>query len=146
MSEENRQRKLPPWFWLAAAGGLAWNIYGVIQFLPSVNGSVETLMGQGMTLEQAQFYLQLPSWMTGAFAVGVFGGTLGCLMLLARTPLARPVLGVSLLAYVALYIGDVTQGVFTMFGVGQAVVLTVVVLIAAALLWLSVFQQRRYSW
>ncbi len=145
MPEENRQRKLPPWYWLAAAAGLAWNVFGIIQFLPTVNGTVGTLMAQGMTEEHAQFYLNLPSWMSVGFAFGVFGGTLGCHLLLVRAPLARPVFGVSLMAYVALYIGDITEGVFKMFGVGQVAVLTAVVLIAAGLLWLSVFQQQGYS-
>jgi hypothetical protein len=51
--------------------------------------------------------------------------------------LARPVLALSLLAYVALWIGDAIHGVFAAMGAPQVVILTVVVAFAAALLALS---------
>ncbi len=146
MSEDNAQRALPKWFWPVAILGLAWNIFGIVQFLPTVQGSVGSLMSNGMTKEQAELYVSLPSWMTVAFATGVFGGALGCLLLLLRSPWSRPVFVVSLAAYLVLYVGDITQGVFQAFGMGQVIILTTVVLIAAGLMWVSMRQFRRVSW
>ncbi len=127
----------PKWFWVAAALGFAWNIFGVVQFFSTFGGTRESLMHGGMTQPQADLYLRLPLWMTVSFAVGVFGGVVGSILLLLRRSFAVPVFLVSLVAYGVLYVGDITQGVFAAFGTPQVVILTTVVLIAIALLWLA---------
>ena len=81
--------------------------------------------------------------MTSAFAIGVFGGALGSVLLLLRNKAAAPVFAISLAGYVVLYIGDITQGVFAVFGARQVIILTTVVLIASALLWLALHIRRR---
>jgi hypothetical protein len=78
-------------------------------------------------------YFSLPAWMTAVFAIGVFGGLLGSLALLARRAAALPVLAASLFGYVALFSGDVYFGVFDALP-GQLAILAFVVLIALALL------------
>jgi hypothetical protein len=94
-------------------------------------------MASGLTQPQATLYAALPWWMNTVFAIGVFGGTVGSVLLLLRKSIAIPVFVVSLVAYVILYIGDITQGVFAAFGTPQVVILSTVVAIAAALLWLA---------
>lgn len=128
---------LPTWFWIAAIAGLAWNVFGAVQFVGSLSATPESLQEQGLTAEQATVMLGYPSWMTVAFAIGVFGGVIGCLLLLVRKPAAVAVFAVSLLAFIALYIGDIVHGVFAAMGTPQIVILSIVVLIAAALLWLA---------
>ncbi|MFN7496667.1 MAG: hypothetical protein ACK5XZ_12185 [Hyphomonadaceae bacterium] len=49
----------------------------------------------------------------------------------------------SLVAYVVLYIGDIVHGVFAALGPPQVIVLTVVVAIAAALLWVARFSDKQ---
>lgn len=133
---------VPNWlFWTTAVFGLAWNIFGVVQFLHSLAGSAGALMAQGMTAEQATLYLNLPRWMTAAFAVGVFGGVVGSVLLLLRSRFSLPVFAVSLVAYCVLYVGDIVEGVFAAFGTPQVVILTFVVLVAVGLLALA-WQQR----
>ena len=66
------------------------------------------------------------------FGIGTFGGLLGSLLLTLGKP-ARTVLAASLLAYVALWLGDLFHGVFAAFGTPQVVILTLVVAIAAGL-------------
>lgn len=41
------------------------------------------------------------------------------------------------------YLGDITEGVFAVLGTPQVVVLTLVVIIAAGLLWLSIRARKR---
>lgn len=137
MANTLTKAKLPTWFWIVAVLGLAWNIFGVVQFLSTFNGTLESLMRNGLTSEQAKLYLSLPSWMTAAFAIGVFGGVIGNILLLIRKKISVSVFLLSLAGYIVLYIGDITQGVFKVFGTPQVVILTSVVLIAAGLLWLS---------
>ncbi|MFN5998165.1 MAG: hypothetical protein ACK47C_03330 [Paracoccaceae bacterium] len=125
------------WYWAAAGLGLAWNIFGAVQFVGSLSATPESLQAQGMTADQAAVMLGYPVWMTVVFAIGVFGGVLGCGLLLMRRSVAVPVFAVSLAGYIALYIGDIVHGVFAALGAPQVAVLSAVVLIAAALLWLS---------
>jgi hypothetical protein len=135
--------RVPGWFWAVAILGLAWNIFGVVQFLATAQGTIGSLMSSGLTQQQAELYLNLPIWMTSAFAIGVFGGALGSVLLLLRNKAAAPVFAISLAGYVVLYIGDITQGVFAVFGARQVIILTTVVLIASALLWLAQHIRRR---
>ncbi len=128
-----RMTAAPIWLTALSLGGIAWNVFGLAQFAGSVSATPETLMAQGMTAEQAAVMTGYPVWMTLAFAVGVLCGLVGsCLLLLRSTP-ARPVLAVSVAAYVALWIGDAVHGVFAALGTPQVVILTVVVAIAIAL-------------
>jgi hypothetical protein len=131
-----RNAGMPVWFWIAAGLGLAWNIFGVVQFLGSLSATSESLMASGLTAEQAAVMLGYPAWMTIAFAIG-FGGLIGCVLLLMKKRLAVTVFAVSLVGYVILYIGDITEGVFAAIGTSQVVILSMVVAIAAALLWLA---------
>ena len=126
-----------------AALGAAWNLFGVYQWWGQFNASPAMLMGKGMTPEQATLYALLPWWMTLVFAVGVFGGLAGSLLLLAGRRVAVPVLWASLGGYLVLYAGDIALGVFAVFGTPQVVVLTIVVAIAVGLLALAVQMERR---
>jgi hypothetical protein len=128
-------KAVPVWFWAMSGVGLAWNTYGVMQYLSAVQATPERLIAGGMTAEQAAIMTGYPGWMTMAFAVGVFGGLVGCLLLLMRRGTALPVFGLSLAGYVALYFGDIIHGVFAAMGMAQVIVLSVVVLIAAGLFW-----------
>lgn len=118
---------------LIAIFGIAWSLFGVMQFIPTLSDTPESLMRMGMSAEQAAAYAAYPAWMSVGFAAGAFGGVLGSALLLARRALAVPVLAASLVGYVVLFIGDITEGVFAALGAGQVGVLTLVVAIAAGL-------------
>ncbi|MBC7918992.1 MAG: hypothetical protein H7Y28_14405 [Rhodoferax sp.] len=137
MNPTNRPAATPKWLPVAAILGLAWNVFGFAQWLSKVQGTVGSMMETGLTLEQAQLYASLPLWMDAAFALGVLGGALGCVLLLLRLPQARAVFALSLAAYLVLYAGDIALGVFAVFGAPQVAILTIVVAIAAGLQWLS---------
>jgi len=131
-------RFAPP---LVAALGIAWNLFGVSQFLGTLRSTPESLMEMGMTRAQAAVYTSYPTWMTVGFAVGVFGGLAGSVLLLTRRRAAVPVFAASLAGYVVLFVGDVTEGVFAALGASQVAILSTVVAIAAGLLawsrWLA---------
>lgn len=129
--------RLPAWALAAALGGLAWNLFGALQLARAVRATPESLIASGLTPEQAAVMTGYPGWMTLAFCLGVAGGLIGSLLLALRRPAARSVLGVSLAAYVALWIGDAVHGVFAVMGAPQVAILTLVVAIAAALFGVS---------
>lgn len=129
--------RAPLWMIAAAVGGIAWNIFGVVQFAGSVTLTEADLIASGLTIDQATVMTGYPTWMTLAFAVGVFCGLAGSVLLLLRRSVAKPMLQASLVAYVALWIGDAVHGVFAALGTQQVVILSTVVAIAAALLAVS---------
>ncbi len=85
---------VPRSFWILSGLFLVWNLMGVMAFLMQVTMSDEALA----VLPEAQrdLYLGTPAWANAAFAVAVFGGTLGCIFLLLRKSWAVPVLILSL--------------------------------------------------
>ncbi|MBR0554605.1 hypothetical protein J5J10_02845 [Ciceribacter sp. L1K23] len=129
--------RAPVWFLAASVGGIAWNIFGLVQLAGSFVATEESLIASGLTANQAAVMTGYPGWMTLAFALGVFGGLAGSVLLLFRLNIAKPVLAISLAAYVALWIGDALHGVFAAMGMPQIVILTTVVAIAAVLFALS---------
>ena len=84
--------KVPAWFRLLAVLGLLWNGYGVYMYLVSVG------MIRGAVPPPAQ---GLPAWVTGAFAVAVFAGLLGSLLMVAGKRPACLFLVLSFLAVAA---------------------------------------------
>jgi hypothetical protein len=134
--------RTPLWFWTTATFGLLWNLYGVYQFVGSFSATAQTLVAAGMAPAQAEVYLALPSWISAVFAVGVLGGLVGCLAMLARRREAVALFTASLVGYVLLLAGDAYHGVFASMP-SQLAILAWVVLVAAALLWTARLARRR---
>jgi hypothetical protein len=134
--------KRPQWLMLPAGAALAWNLFGLWQFGGILTQTTDSLMAMGMTEAQALAYNDLPAWMTLVFAVGVIGGALGTALLLLQRRVAVAVLGVSLVGYVALFVGDWVYGLFAVLP-SQLAILSMVVGIAVASLGLALFAAKR---
>jgi hypothetical protein len=128
-----RGTRVPFWYWATVGLGLAWNTYGVYQFIGTFSATPEKLMSAGLTAAQAQLYLSLPAWMTVVFAIGVFGALAGCILLALQKKLAVPVLLASFVGYALLFAGDWAYGVFAAIPT-QLMILTTVISISAVLL------------
>lgn len=83
-------------FWGIGAVAMIWNVLGAINFFVQMNAEVVAAMPE----THRAIIEGRPAWATGGFAVGVFGGVLGCLLLLLRKPGAYHVLIASLLGVV----------------------------------------------
>jgi len=128
--------RAPVWFRVVAVLGLLWNCLGVYSYLRSVG----MLGDQYAGLDAAHLALahSIPAWVTGTFAVAVFAGLLGSLLMVAGKRLASPVLLLSLAAVIV-------QSVWVMFisnarAVEGAVALAVpacITLVAILLVWLA---------
>ena len=90
--------RVPGWFRLLSLLGLLWNAFGVYKYLQSVGMLGDPLAG----LDEAHRALaeSVPAWVTGAFAVAVFAGLVGSLVMVAGKRLASPLLLLSLLAVI----------------------------------------------
>ncbi len=126
----------PRWMWAAAGLGTIWNAYGAVQFAGSLSQTPDSLMALGLTQAQATLYHGLPVWMTLVFGIGVFGGLAGSLALGLQLAISRQIFAVSLVAYVLLFAGDAYHGVFAAIP-SQFAIISLVVAVAASLLWAS---------
>jgi hypothetical protein len=79
-------------FWLLGAIGLIFNLMGCMNFISQMN----TDMVASMPEAYRAIVESRPVWGTGAFAIAVFGGALGCLLLLLRKSAAFYVFPASL--------------------------------------------------
>lgn len=67
-------------FWLVCFIGLVWNAGGSINYLMQTNMEFVN----SMPATHQAIITGRPAWATGGFAIGVFGGVLGCLFLLLK--------------------------------------------------------------
>ena len=127
--------QVPGWLRIVAGLGLLWNLYGVYNYLMTVG------MVSGA---DAAAVSAMPVWVTGAFAVAVFGGALGCLGLLMLKRWSKLLLLVSLLGVLAMDLW-----IFVLSGLGGTMppaemgVTVAVVLVALLLVWLAHSADRK---
>ena len=124
-------------FWIIGAGALIWNVMGVINYLMQMNP--EALAEYS---EAARALVEgRPAWATGAFAIAVFGGALGGLLLLIRKSIAVYLFIASLLGVIVTNIHTFKVTGSTEIWVGSLMSLAV----AALLTWYSK-QAERKAW
>ncbi len=119
-------------FWAIGAVALIWNAMGVINFFVQMNADALAAMPES----HRAIVEGRPVWATGAFAIAVFGGALGCLLLLFRKSAAYYLFIASLLGVIVTMTH--TLGVHIDFGLGEIVGIILMPLVAAAfLIWYS---------
>ena len=93
-----------PWhLWsLGIIGGL-WSSMGVMSFMLT-QMNVEAVMSR-FPPEQRAYFESFPFWAVAFWAVGVFGGVIGCLLLLLKNRLAFHVLLASVIAAIVTNLG-----------------------------------------
>lgn len=100
MSEvQEKIRERAPWhLWVIGVVALLWNAVGAMDYVMTMTKN-EAYMSS-FTPEQLDFFYGFPSWVVAAWAVAVWGGVLGALLLLLRRRLAVWVFLASLVAMV----------------------------------------------
>ena len=93
-----------PWhLWLIGIIGGLWNAMGVISFMLT-QMKVEAVMSR-FPPQQRQYFESFPLWAVAFWAIGVFSGVIGCLLLLLRNRLASPVLLASVIGTIVSTLG-----------------------------------------
>lgn len=122
-------------FWAIGAVALIWNVMGVINFFVQMNADTLAAMPES----QRAIIEGRPAWATGAFAIAVFGGTLGCLLLLLRQSVADYLFIASLLGVIVQmipYLGMAGSTInYGAFEIPMIILMPLVV--AAFLIWYS---------
>lgn len=87
-------------FYVISSLALVWNLMGVFNYLGQVLMSDEVLAS--LPKDQQLLYQDVPAWVTAAFAVAVFSGTLGAVFLLLKKKIASTF-------FILSFVGIVTQ-------------------------------------
>jgi len=119
-------------FWVIATFMLIWNVMGCINFFAQMNPD---MVASYRETEQA-IISGRPAWATVAFAVAVFGGALGCVLLLLRKSVAYYLFISSLLGVIVTTTH--TLGIGIDFGLGEILgIILMPLVVAAFLIWYS---------
>jgi len=124
-----------------------WHLWavGIIAILWSAMGAVDYIMTQTQneaylskfTPEQLAYFTSFPVWVVAAWAIAVWGGVLGALLLLLKRKLAVWVLLVSLIAMVLTTIHNfVLSDGMEVMGDGESLGFTAAIFVIAVVLYL----------
>lgn len=134
--------KPPTWFWIVAALALVWNLLGVFAYLGQVFATPEML--DAMTADQRALMENTPAWATGAFAIAVWGGALGCILLLLRKELSKIVFVISLIGIlVQMYYNVFMSNSMEVYGPGGLVMPIIVLLVGVGLIWMADMAEKK---
>jgi hypothetical protein len=124
-------------FWIISVVTLIFYVMGVINYFVQMNPD--------MLASFPESYRPIiegrPAWATAAFAIAVFGGSLGCLLLLFRKSAAFYVLLVSLLGVIVTMMHIFGVAGFSSFEVWMGVLMQLV--ITVFLIWYSKLTERK---
>jgi len=131
-------------FWIIGIIALIWNLMGVFAYIAQAYMTDEDLAA--LPENQRALYENVPAWVTAAFAISVFGGALGCILLLLKKKMATTVFVISFLAILA----QMTYNFFMskaveVYGPGGMVMPIMVIIIGYFLIYYSK-RAANYGW
>lgn len=132
----------PVHLWIIGVVTLLWNCVGAFDYLMTQTEN-ESYMGQFTEAQLAYFY-GFPTWVEVFWALAVWGGVLGSILLLLRKCLALPVLAVSLASMVitAIYNFGMSNGMEVM-GTGGFLFTVAIFIVALGLVVYARAMQKR---
>ncbi len=133
-----------PWhLWVFGILALLWSGMGARDYLMTQTKN-EAYMSK-FTPEQLEFFYGFPAWLTAFWAVAVWGGVLGCILLLLRRRVAAGVLSASFLAMIVTVIQNYffDNGLEVMGGASALIFSCVIFLISLGLVLYSCALRRR---
>lgn len=136
----NKNNNCVHWtFWAISIFMLIWNVMGCINFIVQMNPE---MIASYRETEQA-IIKGRPIWATIGFAVGVFGGALGCIFLILKKVSALYLFIISLVGVVVAVSHSLTGNV--MFELGEMVgVIIMPITTAVFLIWYSNYSKNKY--
>ena len=128
--------KTPVWFWVIAIIAVLWNLVGVMSFVGMTTTTPEKITE--MPAAEQALYNNTPVWSTIAFAIAVFGGLIGSLLLTLRKNLAMPFF-IASMAGIIIQFGYwfLMTNAVEVYGAQTYTMPAMVTIIAAFLIWFS---------
>ena len=123
---------------------LMWNIAGVAYFLAHISMTQETLVQLGP--EEHALYANTPGWATGAFAIAVFAGAIGALLMVRKNSVSTIFFQLSLAGVlVQMFHAFFMARIVHVLGVSSALMPLLVIAISAYLVLIS-YKARGHGW
>jgi hypothetical protein len=131
---DKSQRQTPWHLWVVGGIGLPWNAMGAFDYLMTQTEN-ESYMAN-FTPEQLEFFYGFPTWLVAFWAIAVWGGLVGSVLLLMKKRLAAQVFLVSWVCMIVTAIHNflITDGAEVMGPAGMA--FTAVIFVFAGFEWL----------
>ncbi len=117
-------------FWIISAFALLWNVTGIINFFAQMNPDMLTAY-----LESERAIIESrPAWATAGFAIAVFSGALGSLLLLFKKSVAYYLFVLSLLGVIVTMTHALGVGIN--FGLEEILgIILMPIVLSAFLIW-----------
>jgi hypothetical protein len=131
------ETRTPVHLWIVGVLALLWNAFGCLDY--TMTNLKNSAWLANMTADQIAYMDGLPGWLTAFWAIGVWGGLVGSILLLMRNHYAVWAFGLSFVgAIVGLgYQMFMTDMPASMKEGAMGVIPWVIIFIAAFLLWYS---------
>jgi hypothetical protein len=129
--------KAPPYLLIVGVLALLWNAIGAFDYVMTETRNSSYM--SSFTADQLAYFNSFPKWAIATWALGVWGGVIGSLLLIFRRRLAVVVFTVSLLSVALTFIYNfvLSDGLRIMGGTGALLMPRVILLIGALLLLYS---------
>ncbi len=139
VNDDYSPRPLARWFWAGAIASVLFMAFGCASYVWHV-----TLDPAALPVDQRAMMDAVPTWMTAAFAIAVWVGLAGAVMLLMRRKLAEPLLLVSLIAVLVQFSGYFVDPELRQAMSTDAYVLPIIiVLLTWTIFWFARHSRRR---
>lgn len=133
MSTTNNLMK---WFKPITILAILWNAAGVIAFLAHVLISDEDIAQ--LPQEQRELFLNEPVWTNVTFAIAVFSGLIGSILLLLTKKSATSLLTLSLIIGIAQFMYNIFIGnAIEVYGLNIIIMPILVIIVGSFLVWYS---------
>jgi len=128
--------------WVVGIVALLWNAMGAFDYLMTETKN-QAYMSQ-FTAEQLEYFYSFPAWAVSGWAIAVWGGVLGSVLLLLRRALAYWVFIISFFGLIAsmFYSYVLSNGVEMMGGAGPLAFSALIFLVAILLIVYSAAQRK----
>jgi hypothetical protein len=129
----NSDTRAPRHLWVVGVLAVLWNAVGAMDYVMTETRNAAYM--SGFTPEQLAFFEAIPAWTIAAWAIGVWGGVVGALLLLLRRHLAEWVFLASLLGVVVTTFRNyvLSNGLDVIGGPASTVFTAVIFLVALGL-------------
>lgn len=140
---EIQQTKPGTLFWSIAIIALLWNLSGLFAFFGDVLMTEEALAA--LTDAQRELYESTPVWLKFFYGIAVFGGTLGCVLLLMKKALSIQVFIISLIAIIvqmsySFFMTNATE----VYGMVSIIMPIIVIGIGIFLVWFASYAKKQH--
>ena len=115
-------------FWVVCIIGLVWNAGGAVNYLMQTNMEFVS----SMPATHQAIIVGRPIWATAGFAIGVFGGVLGCIFLLLKRRSSINIFLMSLIGIIVTMVHTIDVAMSdTEFSVLEIIVMVILPLVVA---------------